>query len=242
MPDLGDNVAADGVDAVRLQLDAGAIREIVEACLAANEKAIAIEFLDVEIGVAERRGVANDVLDNVGERNDAFDAAEFIDDDGHALGTRQETAEQIERAHGFGDERRRQQHLRVVRARIHQENFRVENAEDVVRVIGVDGHALVPSGLQQRDRFVICKVVRQRKSVDARRHAILRGFVAQFEDFLDHLALGLVQRALFLTDLDQRLEFFVAQVRARAQLLRRKKSTMAMLTRSSPRPSVSSNG
>ena len=65
-----------------------------------------------------------------------------------------------------------------------------------------------------RDRFFILEVVRKREGIHSWRHAILRRLVAQLDDFLDHLAFGFMQSALFLPHLDQRLEFFVAHVGA----------------------------
>ena len=75
--------------------------------------------------------------------------------------------------------------------------------------------------LQERDRFLVRQIVRDRESIDPRRHAILRRLVAELDDFLDHLALGFLERAFLLAHLDQRLEFLVADCRPHAQIFRR---------------------
>src|SRR5437764_1368295 len=62
------------------------------------------KWYDIEIGVTERGGIAQNVFDNIGDGDDTFGAPEFIDDYGHALRSRQKTAQQIQRPHCFGHE------------------------------------------------------------------------------------------------------------------------------------------
>src|SRR2546430_5761883 len=72
-----------------------------------------------------------------------------------------------------------------------------------------------------RDRFFVRQVVGQREGIHPRRHAILRSLVAELDDFLDHLALGLLESALFLANFDEGLEFFVAELFSFSQMERR---------------------
>jgi len=72
------------------------------------------------------------------------------------------------------------------------------------------------------------------KLYDARRHAIARGLVAELDDFLDHLALGGVQRSLLRAELDQRAELFfteeigAGETRGREQLGHRFREALEM--------------
>ena len=70
---------------VGFQLEAKMLAQVVEPRVAADEEASVLERLDVKIGVAQRRGIADDFLDDVRQRNDAFGPAEFIDHDGESL-------------------------------------------------------------------------------------------------------------------------------------------------------------
>ena len=189
------------------------LAEVVEPGVPADEEAPILERLDVEIGIAQRRGVAHDFLDDVGKRDDSFRAAEFIDHDGEPLRMGEKTAEQIHRFHRLRHEGGRDQHLGVMLAGIEQKQFHVEDPDDLVRSVRIDRHAAMAPLLQLRDRFFVRQVVRQREGIHPRRHAILRGLVSQLDDLLDHLAFRFVQRALLFAHLDQRLEFFVAQAR-----------------------------
>ena len=67
------------------------LAQIVEPGVAAHEEAPVLQRLDVEIGVAQRRGVADDFLDDIGQGDDSFGPAEFIDHDGEPLGVGEKT-------------------------------------------------------------------------------------------------------------------------------------------------------
>ena len=188
--------------------------QIVEPRVAAHEKTPVLERFDVKIGVAQRRGIADNFFRNVVERDDPFRAAEFIDDNGEPLGVGEKTAEQIHRFHRFRDIRRRAHQLGVMLGRIEQEQFHVEHADDLVRRIGVDGDAMVAALAQLRDRLFVRQVVGQRERIHSGRHAILSGLVAELDDFLDHLGFRLLQRPFFFADFNQGLEFFIGQMRA----------------------------
>ena len=80
--------------------------EIVEPRVAAHEKAAFLQRLDVKIGVPERRGVAQDFLDNVRQGDDPLGPAEFIDHDREPLRMGEKTAQQSIAAHRLRDDRR----------------------------------------------------------------------------------------------------------------------------------------
>src|SRR5204862_2232200 len=79
----------------------------------------------------------------------------------------------------------------------------------------------MPARFQLRDRFLIGEVIGEGKHVDPRCEYIFRGFVAQLEYFLDYLPFGFLEGALFGTDLNQGLEFFIGQMSASANVSRR---------------------
>src|SRR2546423_3246806 len=187
------------------------LAQVVQARVTAHEKPAVLEWFDVKLGVAQGQGVADDFLCNIGERDNSFGAAEFIHDDGETLGVREKAAEQIHRLHRFRDVGRCAHQLGVMVAWIEEEQFCVEDADDLVRRVGVNRNAVMPALPQLRDCVFIRQVVGQRERIDPRRHAILRGFVAELDDFLDHFAFGLVERALFLANFDEGFEFLVAQ-------------------------------
>ena len=99
--------------------------------------------------------------------------------------------------------------------------FHVDDPNDLIGRVSVNRHAAVAPLPEERDRFFVRQIIRHRKGIDPRRHAILRRLVAEFDDFLNHLALRLLQRPLRLAHLDQRLEFFVRDPWPNAQFFRR---------------------
>src|SRR6476661_8404693 len=101
-----------------------------------------------------------------------------------------------------------------MRVRMEQKRFYFDDAENVVWRIGVDRNATMPARFQLRDRFLIGEIIREGKHVNPRCEYIFRGFVAQLEYFLDHLAFGFLEGALLGTDLNQGFEFFIGQMRA----------------------------
>ena len=76
---------------------------------------------------------------------------------------------------------------------------------------------------QARDRFLVRQIVRQCESIDARRHAILRRLVAEFNDLLDHLSFRFIQCTFFFADFNQRLKLLIAQSWTGAQMQRSEK-------------------
>ncbi len=77
--------------------------------------------------------------------------------------------------------------------------------------------------LQTRDRFVIRQIIWQREAINTRRHAIFRGFIAEFDDFLDHFSFAFIQCAFLLAHLNQRPQLLVAQARTSSQMRRGEK-------------------
>ena len=215
------NVTADRVDAVGHQLKPEMLGQIVEPRVAAHDQTPVLERLDVKLGVAQRCGVADDLLDDVGQRDDPLRPAKLIDHNRKSLRVREKTSQQVHRSHRLRDERRRHEHLGVMLRGIEEELFHVDDPNDLIGRVGVNRHAAVAPLPEERNRLFVRQIIRHRKGIDSRRHAILRRLVAELDDFLNHLALRLLQSPLRLAHLDQRLEFFVRDPWPHAQFLRR---------------------
>ena len=135
------NVTTDRVDAVGRQFEAEMFRQIVEPRVPADEKAAILERLDVKLGVAERRRVADDFLDDVVEGDNSLRPAKLVHHDREPLRLGEKTAEQLHRRHRLGDIRRGNERFGVMRRGIEQELLYVDNADDVVGRVGVDRDA-----------------------------------------------------------------------------------------------------
>ncbi len=129
----------------------------------------------------------------------------------------EKAAQQFHRRHCFRDEGGWNEGLGIMLRGIKQELFHVDDPCDLVRRLGIDRDPPVPPFLAEPDRLLVRQIVRQDKSIDPRGHAILRRFVAQLDDFLDHLALRLVQRAFRFAHFNQRFELLVADPRPDAE-------------------------
>ena len=86
---------------------------------------------------------------------------------------------------------------------IQQKQFHVDDAQNLIGRIGVDRDAAITIFLQAINRFVIRQIIRQHKTVDARRHAVLCGFISDLDDFLDDFGFSFVQSAFLFTHLKQ---------------------------------------
>src|SRR5262249_12069984 len=72
--------------------------------------------------------------------------------------------------------------------------------------------------LQMRNSVLVSQIVWQHETIHTRRHAILRCFIAELDDFLDHLGFAVVERAFLFANLKQCAQFLVAQAWAAAQM------------------------
>ena len=75
---------------------------------------------------------------------------------------------------------------------IHQEHFYIDDPENLIGRIGINGDTAVTFLLQTRDHFLIRQIIWQHEAVNARRHTILCRFIAQFDDFLDHFGFAFI--------------------------------------------------
>src|SRR4051812_18232078 len=126
------NKSADRVDPFGVNLKPKMFGQIVQTRIAAHEKFAVAERLDVKLRTIARRAATENFLHDVFHRDDSLNAAEFINDDAHALGVRQKQLEQFHRAHRLGDERRCNQLLGVMGGGSEKKNFYIDDAEYLI--------------------------------------------------------------------------------------------------------------
>ena len=209
--ELVEDQAADGVDPLGLQFDADALAQVVEPHVARDQEPALARVLDVELFVGGGDRVGDDLLHHVGRGDDSLGAAELVHHDGEPLGVGQKAAQQVERLHRFRDVAGRGEDLGVGNPRGEQKAFDIQQPHDVVGGVGVDGNPPEALGAERFERLVVGEIVGNGEDVQARRHAIAGGFVAQFEDLLDDLAFGQLERPLLHAPFDERFELRLVQ-------------------------------
>ena len=102
---------------------------------------------------------------------------------------------------------------------IEEEAFDVENTQNFVGAIPVDRHSPVTLDPDLGDDFLVREGIGNSESIDARGHAVFDGFVAQFDDLLDHFPFADAEFSFFHPQLHQGFQFFVIQVVLRKRSL-----------------------
>src|SRR5687767_8055492 len=191
-------------------------RAPVDECLALGDGHDEL-LLDVVL-VAD---LAHDLLHDVLERDEPRGTAVLVDDDGHVVLLLLHLAEQLVDLLRLRDEVRRPEQLaqrwRALAARDAPEDIlHVQDADDLVGRPFVDGD---PGVADEHDALE--HLLRRRRDVDgddlgARDHELVDLLVTEVEDRADHVALRLLEDALLLPRLDERLDLLLAHQRARA--------------------------
>src|SRR5215468_9620164 len=135
------NQSADGVDSFGVNFKAKMFAQIVQTRVTAHEKFAFAESLDVKLRTIAGRDPTENFLDDILHGDDSFNASEFVNHYAHALGMREKKLEQFHRAHRLRDKGRCDQSLGIMVRWIEQEKFYVNDAEDLIRRIGINGHA-----------------------------------------------------------------------------------------------------
>src|ERR1700731_784403 len=104
---------------------------------------------------------------------------------------------------------------------VQQEALHLENTQNLIRAISKNWDSAMPLDAQLMDRFFIGPSIRNRKCVDARRHAVLHCLVTQADNFGDHFSLVRAQMALFCADLDQHDQLLIVQLLAGLRFARK---------------------
>src|SRR5438034_7147039 len=89
--------------------------------------------------------------------------------------------------------------------RLEQEHFHVDDPEDLIGRVRIDWNTAVSFFLQPRDHLSIRQIVWQGETIDAWGHAIFRGLITEFDDFMNHLSFFFLQCAFLLDRKSTRL-------------------------------------
>ena len=139
--------------------------------------------------------LADDLLDDVFDRQQAFGAAEFVDNDGEVDALSPHSGEQIEHTHRFRNVKRRPDQipnfLRRVGGRLldHENVLDVNHADDGVEAVFVDRKPAVTRLGKGGDETLERHGDRYGDDVGARDGDVPRGLFAEVEDVPEHLAL-----------------------------------------------------
>ena len=164
--------------------------------------------------------VAHDLLDEVFQRHEAGHGAALVDDDRHVEAPAPHLAEEVLGALELGHEDRRAQiadqlERLFLRVRDVEQVLDVEDPDDVVGVLPVDGIAAVPvlaaRGLDLREG----RGDRQEDDPRAGHHRFLDRRLPEREDGVQKLALLALDAALFAREVDDALDVVAGDVRRR---------------------------
>ena len=96
--------------------------------------------------------------------------------------------------------------------RVAQERRHVQHALDVIRGFAIDGHVGEALPAKHRDGVGIGEIVGEREHFETRRHAIVGRLITELDDLGNHLALRLVQRALFGAEFHERINLVLGEM------------------------------
>src|SRR5215475_7036936 len=180
-----------------------------------------VDAEDAFAALAEFRGqrlvvfvlnLADDLFEYVFERQNALDAAVFVDDyrqmDAAILQTLQDVAES---GRVRNEDRLAHDIFQIEAVLFEQEGhdvLAVKHADYLVEIPIVDGQARIARDLELAHDLLKTGALFERHDLGARDHNFARGQVGEFEDVVDHLALFLLQLARLMADIDQAPEFF----------------------------------
>ena len=202
--DAREHVAADGLEAFGLDRDVQPVADFVDAGLRA-EYPRAVAFIDNRLGldVVLVPNLADDLLEQILERDEAGRAAVFVDDDRHLDLPALEFLQQLRHALGFGHEHRRTHEPRNglaagVRLGQHDQVLDEHDALDVVEVLLEDGNARVFLLAEERAQLPNRRFGRDGDDVRTRRHDLADQRAAEIDDGLQQGALLLLDEVLLL--------------------------------------------
>ena len=222
----GDH-AADGVELVVAELAAEALVEIGDRRQRADqEAAVGLRLDQFGFGLVDIVlvvDVADDLLEHVLDRDEAGDAAVFVDDDRHVVAREAEFLEQDVEALGFGNHRDRpQQRADVARTRPWRDSAAVlgeQDAEDLVLVAVVHRKARVPRFDDDVEDVFLRRVDRQEHGLRARHHDVGDRELGDLDRALDHRQRVVRKQAVRLR-VAQLFDQFLAALRLTGQRLR----------------------
>src|SRR5262245_6301810 len=168
--------------------------------------------------------LADNLFEYVFERQNALDAAVFVDDYGQVDAAILQTLQDVTEPGRVGNEDRlAHDFFQVELALFEQEGhdvLAVKNADYLVEIPAVNGQAGIARDLKLAHCLFVTGALFERHDFRARDHNFARGQVGEFEDVVNHLPLFLLQVARLMTEIDQMTEFLlrVDGVMARSEI------------------------
>ncbi len=157
---------------------------------------------------------AHQFFHDVLQGHQARRAAVFVEQNGDVLLALPKAREQIIHPDGVGHEQRLAHQLAERRLPIGRQAhgrhqiLHVQNADDVIEIIFVDGIFVVMMLRREVAHFPDRRVHIQRDHFGARHHHLMRRHLAKVEDGVDHLAFFRFEHAAFFTGVHQHLQLF----------------------------------
>ena len=185
-----------------------ALFEVVDGAEAVDVPGVLVARSELDrVGLDVGHGVADDLLQDVVEGDEADDAAVLVEDHGlvdAGVAELGEHAEGLHRAryeHGLADVLREVEGLALERGV--EEVFGVEHAAEVVEILAADGEDVLR--MFADDAQVVAQGVGQvePEHLGARRHQGVGRLVAHVEDAVDHGLLGFLEGAVLGALLDE---------------------------------------
>lgn len=191
--------------------DVEALFEVVDGAEAVDIPGVLVAWGELDrVRLDVGHGVADDLLQDVAEGDEADDAAVLVEDHGlvnAGVAEFGEHAEGLHRArhkHGLADVLREVERLALERGV--EEVLGVEHAAEVIEVLAADGEDVLR--VFADDAQVVAQGVGQvePEHLGARRHQGVGGLVAHVEDAVDHGLLGFLEGAVLGALLDEVLD------------------------------------
>lgn len=213
--EVGGQEAAHGLVVVVVFVgelgDVEALFEVVDGAEAVDIPGVLITWGELDrVGLNVGHGVADDLLQDVAEGDEADDAAVLVEDHGlvnAGVAEFGEHAEGLHRAwheHGLADVLREVERLALERGV--EEVLGVEHAAEIVEVLAADGEDVLRVFADDAQVVAqgICQI--EPEHLRARRHQGIGRLVAHVEDAVDHGLLGLLEGAVFCALFDEVLD------------------------------------
>src|SRR5215813_232005 len=176
---------------------------------------------DAFVALAEFRGqrfivfvlnLADDLFEYVFERQNALDAAMFVNDYGQMDAAVLQALQDVAKPRRVGNEDRLAHDLFQVKLALFEQErhdvLAVQHSDYLVKIPAVNGQARIARHLKLAHDFFKTGALLQRHDLGARDHYLARGQVGEFKDVVDHFSLFLLQLARLMTEIDQAPELF----------------------------------
>ena len=229
-PEVLGHQATDGLDVLVVDRDVEQLSEVVDREPRADPHAAAAQLLDlVGVDVVLVGDLADDLLEQVLDGDQAGGAAVLVDDDRDVGAASLHVAHQLVGRLGVGHEEARAHHRLDALGRLGvavvedplRDVLEVGDADDVVEVVADHGDAGEAAAQRERQQLPQRLVPLDEHHVGARHHHLADQGVAELEDRVDHPALGRLDHPRLLRQVDQLAQLGLGRERALAEALAR---------------------